>query len=54
MVCVEGHMLAVLEPTAGQQNRQIPVVVPGGISQVATVEDDRRVEQRLVRFLGLS
>lgn len=50
---IEGQVLAVLESSARDDNRQILVVVAAGVSQIAAEQNDRSVQQRAARFLRL-
>ena len=45
-------MSGVFETAAGQDDREIVAGVRGGISEVAGVEDDGLIEERLAAFVG--
>src|SRR4051794_5794600 len=47
VVGVEGQMLAVLEASAGEEDRQVFGVVVAGVAEVAAEEDHGPVEQAL-------
>ena len=47
---IEGDVALVLEAAAGQQDRQVVVVVRRRVAQVARIEDQRAIQQRLVAF----
>ena len=54
IVFVESQILAVLEATAGQQNRHVFHAVLAGIAKVTAEENHRPVEQAFPLFLCFS